>query len=255
MVGENTKNFNYDSIPLGFYDKVLDQKDGMRKFWHWHKFDSVKRALTISNDRRLVDIGCFAGTFIGRFLKGQFLEKVGADILKDQINFAELKYRGADTRFVAIDDFSCLPQKFEHKFSNITLIEVIEHLDHGQIRSFFENVNKIADMDAELILTTPNYFSIWPVLEFIVNRVSSVKYEEQHITKFTYFNIEKKLELIVPNFKENFKVEYKTTSHFLSPFIACWFYSFAIKLSQLSAARKWKNPLGAMILIKVVKIS
>lgn len=36
-----------------------------------------------------------------------------------------------------------------------------------------------------LILSTPNYGSLWPILERLVNRFGEVSYADQHITRYT----------------------------------------------------------------------
>lgn len=254
MDGKNTKTFNYNSIPLGFYDEILESKDGMRKFWHWHKFDSVKRLLILNPTSSLMDVGCFAGTFIGRFLQNTFRKKVGVDILENQIEYANAKYSNNNTSFVSISTFDELKDKFSEKFQNITFIEVIEHLDRSQIKNYFDNIDEVTSIGSEMIITTPNYISLWPFLEYLVNKISKVKYEEQHITKFNYFNFEKKLAEIVPDFNEKYKIKVKTTSHFLSPFISILSYGLAVKISQIKSAQRWKNPFGAMILLKIEKI-
>lgn len=249
MAGKSTTKFNYESIPIGYYDKILDNKNGMRKFWHWHKFDAVKRVVGLKGV--VVDVGCFAGTFIGAFLNNNYSKKIGVDILPDQIEYANHKYSSKSTEFLVIESFFDIIEKIKDEVNTVTFIEVIEHLDEFQIKDFFESVDKILAKDSEVVITTPNYLSVWPLLEVIVNKLSSVKYEEQHITKFTYFNIEKKLENIYPGIWEKYFVEIKTTTHFLSPFIALLSYSYAVKFSNYINASKWRNPFGAMILLKI----
>ena len=94
------------------------------------------------------------------------------------------------------------------KFDAVTFIEVIEHLDQDQIFAFFKMIDFLTHAGSEIIITTPNYLSLWPALEIALNVISDVKYEEQHITKFTTFNIVKKLSRIYPQFLTNYKVEF-----------------------------------------------
>ena len=77
--------FDYGKIPVGFYDKILIEKNGIRKFWHWHKFDSVTRSLKIKPNDYFLDVGCFCGSLIGRFIPYKNTKCFGIDILKDQI--------------------------------------------------------------------------------------------------------------------------------------------------------------------------
>jgi 2-polyprenyl-3-methyl-5-hydroxy-6-metoxy-1,4-benzoquinol methylase len=63
--------------------------------------------------------------------------------------------------------------------------EFIEHIDTPSIESFLEEAHKVLEPDGELVLTTPNYLSFWPVLEMALNKLGDVDYSEQHINKFT----------------------------------------------------------------------
>ena len=248
--------FDYSKIPHGHYDKVLDGKMGMRRFWHFHKFDSVLRALKENSFTKLIDLGCFAGSFIGRFIDDLNESCVGVDILDEQIKFANKHYSNKIKRFETIKDFSSLKKShYQEYFDALTSIEVIEHLTRDQISELFDAISYIGKPGACIIITTPNYFSVWPILEFLLNRFSDVDYTEQHITKFNYFNFEKKLKEIYPNFSDEFRVVYKTTSHFLTPYISVFNYKFALWLSQKIKGTKWKLPFGSMILLKLEKIN
>jgi SAM-dependent methyltransferase len=44
---------------------------------------------------------------------------------------------------------------------------------------------RVLKPNGRLIVTTPNYRSLWPLIEFALERLSSVKYHDQHISKFT----------------------------------------------------------------------
>lgn len=247
--------FNYDLIEPGFYDKIFDAPDGMRKFWHWHKFDSVQRTITETHTpMSLLDVGCFSGSFAGRFLDENKVNSTSIDILETQIAYAQSRFQKPGKSFLYYRGFEESDQILKDRiFDVVTFIEVIEHLNHDQIRSFFEMVDKVTKKDSQVIITTPNYFSAWPILEIILNAVSDVKYEEQHITKFTTFNMVKKLSLIYPEFLKKYKVDILTTSHFLSPYIALVSYSAAQKISTNYRASDWKNPFGSIVILKLVK--
>src|SRR4029078_4972958 len=97
----------------------------------------------------------------------------------------------------------------------------------------------------KLVLTTPNYASAWPVIEVILNRVSDVSYEEQHITKFTYFNMERKLAKIYPDLWLYFNtLDFKTTTHFVTPFLAGLSFDVARGLSRVGSPQNGADPLG-----------
>ena len=243
--------FDYGAIPAGFYDKILFEENGIRNFWHYQKFDSVLRSLKSRNGGKILDIGCSAGSFLSMIKQEQFDVQFGVDIAPDQIKYAK-KYETSFRHFLLIDNKSFLIKKFAPQyFDAITLIEVIEHLDRTEINEFFSIVAQIMKSGGELVVTTPNYLSSWPILEQIMTYFIKPSYEEQHITKFTYFNFLKKIREIYPDFDKNFAVEFKTSSHFMLFLLATISNKFAKYLSKIVDAKKWKMPFGALLVVKL----
>ena len=204
--------------------------------------------------KKILDLGCFAGSFLKQLDGDKFPVQVGVDILKNQIDYAN-KFHGRDyRRFYHINDFNDITKHVKDEdFDFVTLIEVIEHLTHEQIQILFQNVARVLKPGGKLILTTPNYLSIWPLLEFILNRFSDVNYEEQHITKFHFFNFKRKLQEIYPEFDQHFHLEFKTTTHFITPFTAQINYKWSQKISEKVTPDSWPFPAGPLILAKIVK--
>ena len=247
--------FNYEQIPDGFYDKIFDGPDGIRKFWHWHKFDSVVRSIEASTEKMsLLDIGCFSGSFSGRFLNENAFQSTSIDILPSQILYAQERYEKPDRKFIAYKDFQDARNLLRGQtFDVVTFIEVIEHLTQAQIADFFLLVNEVTHKGSQLIITTPNYFSLWPILEVILNLVSDVKYEEQHITKFNYWNFKTKLESIYPQLSSQFTLKLLTTSHLVTPYLPLVSYPFAQKVSRFFTPSAWASPLGSILIARLEK--
>lgn len=244
-------NFNYDSIPYGFYDRIFEGKNGTRKFWHWHKFDSVVRTIDFTDVNTLLDIGCFSGSFAGRFLS-EDINSVSVDILESQIQYAREHFETPSKKFLYYHDFTELPEAIhQSKFDVVTFIEVIEHLHQKDIKAFFDAVTNVTNKGSQVIITTPNYISPWPLLEIMLNHMSDVKYEEQHITKFNFWNLIPKLRKIYPDFDKNFEVSLITSSHLVTPFIATFNYELAANLSKKVSPSSWMNPFGSILILKL----
>lgn len=241
-------SFDYSRIPEGYYDSILSGPDGMRKFWHYHKFDSVLRYMPESQGqpRSILDFGCFAGSFLGLVSEDLFAKQVGVDILPSQISYAKKKYGTAFRDFRAVDPNPPLGEFVSEKFDVITLIEVIEHLDRAQIEKLLRDLCDRLKPDGRIIMTTPNYLSLWPVLEWMIGRMSDVQYEEQHLTRFHFYNFEKKVKSISGHL--NLECEKKTTTHFITPYVAAVSYPLAVKMSQAISSANWNNPFGSLIL-------
>ena len=171
-----TPAYDYDKdIPAGFYDEIHQRKAGVRFFWHDLKFRAVARQLKGAG--RVLDIGCGPGTFIGNYLDG--VECLGIDFSQPQIDYANRRYATARHRF-STETLNRLDQRFDA----ITMIEVIEHLPPEEAHRLLADARRLLSQEGRLVVTTPNYRSLWPLIEWGVNRVSRVGYERQHINKY-----------------------------------------------------------------------
>ena len=170
-----------------------------------------------------------------------------------QIQYARQKYGTPFREFTlikTISDLGTIPQKFDF----VTLIEVIEHLKPEEIRLLFKEIGRRLNTGGRLVFSTPNYASTWPVLEVLINYLSDISYEEQHLTKFTYFNLVSKLQRIYPEFETEFALELRTTTHFISPFLAPLIsVEAARKLSRKIPHKNWKFPFGNLVFVVLRK--
>ena len=130
-------------------------------------------------DRHL-DIGCGPGTFIGTL--DDEARSIGVDLAEPQIQYARREYQ------TDMHEFSCVAAgKLEFdddNFGVVTMVELIEHLALDVIEQVFAEARRVLIPGGKLIVTTPNYGSLWPLLEKIVNARAEVTYEDQHITFF-----------------------------------------------------------------------
>jgi 2-polyprenyl-3-methyl-5-hydroxy-6-metoxy-1,4-benzoquinol methylase len=172
-------DYDYEKeIPAGFYDKIHQRKAGVRYCWHDLKFRAVAAHLT--GVKRLLDIGCGPGTFIGNYLGG--VDCLGTDFSATQIQYANRRYADKSHRF-STQPIASLVLAGE-RFDAITMIELVEHLAVPDAARLLAEVRALLAADGLLIVTTPNYRSLWPLLEWGVNRVSPVSYEQQHVNKY-----------------------------------------------------------------------
>jgi 2-polyprenyl-3-methyl-5-hydroxy-6-metoxy-1,4-benzoquinol methylase len=243
--------FDYDSIPTGYYDEVMEHGSALRRFWHRQKFERVRMTLP-DRAESLLDIGCFAGTFLSLLSEDEFSRQVGVDILEKQVAYANEHY-GTDFReFLYVEDLQELPDMID-PVDAVSLIEVIEHLHPPEIQGMLDVIWQVLEPGGRLVLTTPNYLSIWPALEFAINHLSDVTYEEQHFTKFIYPTIESKLADIWPEFPQKFDVVRKTTAHFVTPFVAQGAYEFARRASVSFHEKVDSFPMGSLIVLAAEK--
>jgi 2-polyprenyl-3-methyl-5-hydroxy-6-metoxy-1,4-benzoquinol methylase len=170
--------FDYESIPVGYYDEVFRRGQGVQSKWHHLKFRRVAQEL--EGCKRVLDVGCGPGTMIGTLAAGR--EFVGTDLSTRQIDYARTTYGSGSCRFYARTPAG-LPED-ETSFDAVTLVELIEHLDPGVVQVTIDEALERLRPGGKLILTTPNFRSVWPLIEAVINRVSDVTYDFQHINKF-----------------------------------------------------------------------
>lgn len=171
--------FDYETeIPAGFYDRIHRRRQGVRYSWHDLKFRSVVQHL--GRPRRVLDVGCGPGTFIGNYLDG--IDALGVDLSAAQIAYAGEAYGTPGHRFTA-QSVAALGMAGE-RFDAVTMIELIEHLPADDAVRLLADVRGLIAPEGRLVVTTPNYASLWPLIELGVNAVSRVSYADQHINKY-----------------------------------------------------------------------
>ena len=211
--------YNYNDITYGFYDQIYHKKRGIRSAWHHIKFNFIKNKINKKNIH--LDIGCGSGTFVS-ILNNKY--SAGVDISSKQIKFANKTYGGQQKKFF------CYKKKIpfkKNKFNSISLIELIEHLSDQEINKLMRQIHNLLKKGGKIYITTPNYLSLWPILELIVNKFSDVSYEHQHINKFHFMNIKK----IIDNKK--FKIKKYNSFMFLGPFLAFFSFKFSINFTKV----------------------
>ena len=175
---DSQPKFAYDSIEWGYYDRVFRRCAGIQSKWHHLKFARIRSEM--SNYDTHLDIGCGPGTFIGT-LKSSALS-VGVDIAENQIAYAQSRYGSPNHQFKCFDS---IPLPFEAgTFQVVTMIELIEHLSMKDNFALMREAFRVLQPNGLILVSTPNYASLWPLVEGLVNRFGEISYEHQHITRF-----------------------------------------------------------------------
>jgi SAM-dependent methyltransferase len=183
--GDEVRPFDYETIPVGFYDQVCRRRRGVQAKWHDIEFDTVRAE--IGDLAPLLDVGCGPGTFLGT-LPGD-RECVGLDVAAAQIDYATRAYASPRRTFRTMQG-DRLPVD-DGAFRCVTMIEVIEHI-HDTDAALREMV-RVAAPGGRVVVTTPNYASHWPLLEWLVGRLSPVDYRHQHVSHFDARRLEESM--------------------------------------------------------------
>lgn len=216
--------YSYDSIPVGYYDAVFHRRAGIQSKWHHDKFRRI--IAEIGKTSRHLDFGCGPGTLIG--LLDKEVRSFGLDIDAAQIEYAMQRYGGANREFLE----QSVPQTSfpAQSFDTVSCIEVIEHLPRELSLDVARETKRLLRKGGKLIITTPNYKSVWPVLEWALNKAAKVSYEEQHVCQYSVSTLGELLR------EAGFGKVDVTTFMLFSPFLAAltWrFYNSLWNLDQI----------------------
>ncbi|HEX9458547.1 MAG TPA: class I SAM-dependent methyltransferase [Thermoanaerobaculia bacterium] len=230
----------YDDIAPGYYDEVYSRGKGVQWFWHRHRFAAVADLIPPAGGA-ILDMGCGPGTFLAHFATG-YRSAVGIDLAEPQIAYARRTYASDCLSFEAVNVGSF---KGGEQFDAIVSIEVIEHLPAAEAEQFLQSIFRLLKSGGTLVLTTPNYRSLWPPIEWIISKKGPVNYLEQHINRFDVNRLAHELE------KAGFVVLNKRTFFVIAPFLAA--ISRRLAEAVYAVERHLLPWLGSEIVISVCK--
>jgi ubiquinone/menaquinone biosynthesis C-methylase UbiE len=242
-------SFDYHSVAGDYQYRALQSGHPMQRFWHRGKLVLVERLVKmhLGAGSSLLEIGCGAGNLLLQaVVRDSF--PVALDLSMQALTFVrsrlEEKTSGPDApcAYACIQSIGELLPLPGERFDCVILSEVIEHLPVPEVS--IREAARVLRPGGRLLVTTPNYRSLWPVMEWIVDRSNKAPRMagEQHISKFQPASLR---ELLV---ECGLDIEYFGTIYNLSPFLSL--------VSQPSAERQLLRELEhpsklGMILIAV----
>ena len=171
MVGKHTKaQFDYDSIPAGYYDRIFGKNRGIRSKWHHLEFNLILESF--GDLSPILDIGCGPGSMLG-MVDGR-LRCFGVDTSISQIEYATSTYGSAQRTFQKIDG-PTLPFD-DATFAVASLVEVIEHLTPEQAHELLEEAKTSPSSGWK----TPDYYTQLSQL-MAIPRVSRQSSQRSHL--------------------------------------------------------------------------
>jgi len=180
--------YDYDSIPQGYYDSVYHRRKGAQSKWHHMEYVRVGREIPAGSAH--LDVGCGPGTFASSL--PATIRSTSMDIALPQIEYARKFYAAPNRVFETME-----PAKIpcpDETFDVVTSLELVEHITEDEGQRLLKECARVLKKGGRLVVTTPNYSSAWPLLEWVVNSVTPVTYKYQHITKYKKPTLHKLLE-------------------------------------------------------------
>ena len=214
-------SFDYHSVAGDYQYRALQSGHPMQRFWHAGKLTMIDQLIRphLSAGSRLLEVGCGAGNLLMQAaVPGSY--PVALDLSMQALTFVRSRFEDLRSDETTPRGYACtqaigesLPLA-DDSFDCVLMSEVIEHLEAPQI-SLHEAV-RVLRPGGRLLVTTPNYRSFWPVMEWAVDRLNMAPKMggEQHISRFHPSSLKTLLTQL------RLEVEYFGSIYNLSPFLS-----------------------------------
>jgi len=224
----------------------------MQRFWHRGKLTMIDQLIRprLMVGSRLLEIGCGAGNLLLQAaVPGSY--PVALDLSMQALTFVRSRLEEANSDPQAATGFACtqaigeyLPLEDE-SFDCVLMSEVIEHLEVPQIS--IREAARVLRPGGRLLITTPNYRSFWPLMEWAVDRLNMAPKMagEQHISRFHPASLKSLL------IESGLNLEYAGSIYNLSPFLSLVFPELARR--QFQRELESHSALGMILVAVAVK--
>lgn len=216
---ESLREF-YSTIDGDIDEKAYNSDLLVQKYWQQRRTEEIRACLQIDKDDIVIDIGCGSGVQIREIGASGSKMVLGIDLNRNALKFAREKNIPNSDYIVADAEF--LPIKSETA-DKIICAEIIEHLISPE--EMISEIKRILTRNGEIVITTPNEFSLWGVYEMMWDLFGRGRnYGETHLM----FYSPKELRL----FFSDFSFAGTKTIFFVSPFFALFNNERLLSLSQ-----------------------
>ncbi len=245
-------SFDYDSVAGDYQYRALHSGHPMQRFWHGGKLTMIDQLIRphLHVGSRLLEVGCGAGNLLLQAtVPGSY--PMALDLSLQALTFVRSRLQEASFGANAPSGFACTQAIGEAlpfptgSFDCVLLSEVVEHLDAPQI-SIREAV-RVLKPGGRLLVTTPNYRSFWPLMEWTVDRLNMAPKMagEQHVSRFHPASLRRVL------VEAGLDMEYAGSIYNLSPFLSL--VSLEQAKRQLQRELNRRSTLGMILVAVAIK--
>jgi 2-polyprenyl-3-methyl-5-hydroxy-6-metoxy-1,4-benzoquinol methylase len=180
-------------IPPDYQYKAIRSSNFLQSNWHANKFTALQYCLDLNKTTCVLDLGVGSGNF--ELIFAHNVKKITAvDYHKEALDFLRSKLQEKQIRNVRLihSDIRKL-----HKIQKIgtydlvILIDVIEHIQLKEASKVIKFLKKILSPEGSVCVVTPNYHSLWLVIEEILDTFTIVPHfaGHQHLAQYHAENL------------------------------------------------------------------
>jgi len=202
-----------------------------QRYWHHAKFAEAARWLTPAAADVVLDAGCGSGVLADRLAADPNTRVLGIDANAAAIEFAQQKFRRPNLEFRL--GFLHELELPDESIDKIAFLEVIEHLDVEQASTVLSAFRRLLRPGGRLVITTPNERSLWPVIEWTLDRLRLVPHlaDDQHVALYDSRSLVQLGESL------GFRCVTMRTLNLLAPWIATLSWRLAETMHRLEQSR------------------
>jgi 2-polyprenyl-3-methyl-5-hydroxy-6-metoxy-1,4-benzoquinol methylase len=233
------------TIKGGYQYEAIHHGICFQRSWHLLKYEKALELLQVRRADHVLDAACGSGVLTGMIADKLNGKVVGVDFSEAAIHFCTNQYKQKNIDFIKLD----LQQKYfsDNSFDKIVMLETIEHLEPVVAHLIVKNLYHYLKPGGKLIISTPNKYSFWPVIELLLDTfgLTPKMKNEQHVKLYTKSSLKAELR------QAGFKIKSIYSSHFIAPWISFLGLKLAGKVHR--AEQKLKILPGSLLFAVVEK--
>jgi 2-polyprenyl-3-methyl-5-hydroxy-6-metoxy-1,4-benzoquinol methylase len=171
------------AIDGGYQHRALTEGPAVQRFWHRSKLLLLDWMLHVGPGDRVLDVGFGSGVFADA-MAARGAQVLGVDANPAAVAYAQRTFGrpGLEFRLGLLDELR-LPDESVDK---AVCLEIVEHVYLDQVRELLQSLRAVLVAGGQVLITTPNYRGLWPIVEWALDRFSGAATmdAEQHVTHF-----------------------------------------------------------------------